>query len=88
MPEKVNLDMLGLSDHDLLLVISTELKDMKHRLLGNGQPGEIEIIRNRVLGLENFKSYTTGMLALISVAISAFGATLLGYMFQWFGPHR
>lgn len=45
--------MFELSDRDRLARIEQILSDLSHRLYGNGQPGEIEVLRGRVSKLEN-----------------------------------
>ena len=51
-----------------LAVIETTVLEIKHRLLGNGQPGEIQLIHERVNGqgrrlskLENWRWWVVGI---------------------------
>lgn len=51
-----------------LAVIETTVIEIKHRLLGNGQPGEIQLIHERVNGhgrrlskLENWRWWVVGI---------------------------
>ena len=57
-------------------LILEEVRDLKHRLFGNGQPGEIGRLQIRLTDLEKFKWKTLGA---ISVLIVLFGAAMRLY---------
>ena len=50
-------------------LILEELRELKHRLLGNGQPGEIGSIKIRLTELEKFKWKTLGAISVLVVLL-------------------
>lgn len=68
------------TDHDLLIEISAGLKDIRGRLFGNGQPGEIQKLHSRLLAAEHkvqhldaYKWLLGGALAVVAFLLGAFG---------------
>ena len=62
------------TDSERIAVIEVTVLDLKKELFGNGQPGELEIIRRRVIALEKWRWWVGG---------AAVGAgTFLGYILR------
>ncbi len=51
------------SDHDVLVLVAQQVKEIHIAVNGNGQPG----LRQRVEFLENWKAYITGAIALLTL---------------------
>ena len=52
-----------------------------HQLFGNGQPGKLTVVDDRLGVLETFKSTAKGAIGTISAIISAVGLTELFHLF-------
>lgn len=56
-----------------LIRIETIVTTLQTRLLGNGQPGELQKLQMRMVDLEAFKSYTKGGMAALSLLVFLLG---------------
>lgn len=65
------------NDHDLLISIATIVDNIEHRLFGNGQPGELDELKDRTVSLEEFKNRVMGALILLSVITGGSLATII-----------
>ncbi len=60
------------TDHERLAVIEEVVLRLEERLLGNGQPGEITIIKERVRKLESWLWRAAGACGLLAAALELF----------------
>jgi len=51
-------------------LILEEVRDLKHRLFGNGQPGEIGSLKSRITELEKFKWKAIGAATVVIAVLS------------------
>lgn len=66
-----------LTDHDLLIKIATTVDAMNHSLFGNGQPGELQRLKDRTATLEEFRWKFVGGLALLGILSGSVGAWMV-----------
>lgn len=57
--------------------------DMHHRLFGNGQPGEIQVLRAAVTELQAFKNKVYGLVATSGVLTVLMGITTVSKNLGW-----
>lgn len=62
---------------EILIRVDEGLKDLKHQLLGNGQPGIIQKQEGKISELEDFRSKAKGALGVILFLVSVVGGTEL-----------
>ncbi|NIV37513.1 MAG: hypothetical protein GWN58_51275 [Anaerolineae bacterium] len=62
------------SDHDLLIAISADVSEMKRRLFGNGQKGEIAEMDGRIDRLEKWKAIFGGGIAILAFLLGHFAS--------------
>jgi hypothetical protein len=65
------------TDRDMLIEVSTLVREMHTRLFGNGQPGEIDKINKDVKSLVMYRSRLIGALSVVTFVLLAFGGVLL-----------
>ena len=58
------------------------LTKFDHKLFGNGQPGKITLLENRVGVLEDHKSTIKGAFATLSAIVTAVGGAELWHLFR------
>jgi hypothetical protein len=51
-------------------LILSELRELKKRLYGNGQPGDIALIRTEISALQQFKWKSLGAAGVIGAAVT------------------
>lgn len=64
-------------DHAILIEIQTTVRDMKRRLFGDGQPGELSNIRARLRSLEKRHWILYGAVAVMLVMVGVLGPDAL-----------
>ena len=64
-------------DHAILIEIQTTVLDMKRRLFGDGQPGELSILRSRLRALEKRHWILYGAVGLVLVVVGVLGPDAL-----------
>ena len=74
----------GKGDHDLLIEIAATLRDMRSRLFGNGQPGELQVMQKRlaeaegqIRRLNSYKWLLGGALAVVAFLLGAYGHAVI-----------
>lgn len=72
--------MTNQTDRDMLIEVSTLMREMHGRLFGNGQPGEIDKINKEVRGLTNYRNRLIGAVSTITFLLLAFGGILLAHI--------
>ena len=61
------------TDSERLASMETTLDDIKHRLFGNGRPGHIDGIYNRLSKLENWRWWVVGIAVGAGVVLGGYG---------------
>lgn len=72
--------MTNQTDRDMLIEVSTLVREMHTRLFGNGQPGEIEKIQKDVKSLDRYRNQVKGAFAIVSFFLIIFGGVLLAHV--------
>lgn len=62
--------------------IETTVIFMKEQLLGNGQPGQLTVLRSRVDAIEEFRSVIKGAFAVIAALITMIGGAVITHLFS------
>lgn len=67
---------------DEVLIGLTELRAGMKSLIGNGQPGRVQTLEEKVNKLENFKAKALGIVTGISLVIGAISA-IIHFVFRY-----
>ncbi len=67
-------------DSACLAKIEVIVKDMHTRLFGNGQPGELDKLRDRILPLESHRHQFIGAVGVVSFILLLLGGTFIAHI--------
>lgn len=70
------------SDHDVLIAVKTVVDDIRERLFGDGETGDIPKIARRTSTLEEFKNKLLGAIIILATLTSIIGSTLIYHLFS------
>jgi len=66
-----------------LVRIETILGRLEHRLLGNGQPGDLQKFTDRLNDIDDDRARFKGALWVIGTAVTACGGFLAKHLLKW-----
>jgi len=70
------------TDSERLAVIEETVVDMKKRLFGNGQPGELSSVKSRLSKLENWRWWVMGIAVGCGVVVGGAGRAIAGALLK------
>ncbi len=68
------------TDRDLLIEVSTLVREMHTRLFGNGQPGDIDRINKEVRNLSSYRNKLIGAVTIVAFLLTVFGGVLVAHI--------
>lgn len=65
---------------ELLIRTATIVEGLDKRLFGNGQPGEIDILRDKIDDIKGWKNKVQGALGVVGAGMTLFGGLLIKHL--------